>query len=182
MDEKAGLGQDSARRTRRKRNGIYREANSSTKSIRGRSRFGLFSNLRRHGNSWLAKSEGWGVREGATRHEDEMDGDKASALDVYLRFKLSPARPEERKFCRSLIFSLGLSWVAWFFFFFSTKEDPRSWSTLVSLAWFFFLLYKGNYNLLLRSSERQHSFETACTSVISLQGSIFAWRSVSLIL
>ncbi|KYN20962.1 hypothetical protein ALC57_06869 [Trachymyrmex cornetzi] len=36
MDEKAGLGQDSTalRGTRRKRHGIYREVNSSTKSIR----------------------------------------------------------------------------------------------------------------------------------------------------
>jgi len=53
MDEKAGLGQDSTavRGTRRKRHGIYREANSSTKSIRGSGRFGLFSNLRRYGSS-----------------------------------------------------------------------------------------------------------------------------------
>jgi len=55
MDEKAGLGQDSTalHGTRRKRHGIYREVNSSTKSIRGsdRSRFGLFSNLRRYGSS-----------------------------------------------------------------------------------------------------------------------------------
>lgn len=114
-----------------------------------------------------------GVREGATRHEDEMDGDKASALDVYLRFKLSPARPEERKFCRSLIFSLeSLD----FFFFNQRRSEKLKYSCIFSLI--FFLLYKGNYNLLLRLSERQHSFETACTSVISLQGSIFAWRSV----
>jgi len=45
----------------------------------------------------------------ATRHEDEMDGDKASALDVYLRFKLScdPRDAAEKKL-RPMI-SLGLS-------------------------------------------------------------------------
>lgn len=44
--------------------------------------------------------------QGPTRHEDEMDGDKASALDVYLRFKLFPRSERRNRKKSSADFSL----------------------------------------------------------------------------
>lgn len=57
------------------------------------------------------EEQGGGGRESATCHENEMDGDKASALDVYLRFKLSPrsCAAGEKEVLSFADFSLGLS-------------------------------------------------------------------------
>lgn len=135
MDEKAWVrpGQCGALRneTKTKRD-VGKRTHRLKASAEGRSRFGLFSNLRHHGRSSLTKSGRPLVK------QDETDGNKASALDVYLRFKLSPlplppprraslfslpaTRSRRRtKFCRPLIFLLASLILRRSSF--STKED-----------------------------------------------------------
>lgn len=66
-----------------------------------------------------------------TRHKDEMDVDKASALDVYLRFKLYP-RPDavgKKSKVWFLPISLGLSRVPRF----SRRNDSQRFEVLLTV-------------------------------------------------
>ncbi|EFN82902.1 hypothetical protein EAI_15857 [Harpegnathos saltator] len=93
MDEKAGLGQDStAVRNETKTKRERREANSSTKSIPRKAEVvSVYSRIFAVVEARSAKSEndGDGGDGKTTRQEEEIDGDKASALDRSVRARTS---------------------------------------------------------------------------------------------
>lgn len=97
MDEKAGLGQDSAVRDENDTGYIGKRTHRLKASAEAVEVVSVYSRIYAVMEAPLARGE-----QGATRHEDEIDGDKASALDVYLRFKLSP-RFERRSRKKSFV-------------------------------------------------------------------------------
>lgn len=120
-------------------------------------------------DSWRARGKGWGGGGRGKRVPLVTKTRWTEIKRVLLTFIFGsnyprdPAQPEEKKFCRSLISLLAS-------FDFSNKRKLRNSSTLVSLS--LIILSQRIITIYYYDCANVTFVWTACTTVISLQGSI----------